>query len=427
MSPIWLGTCVTKLPQENLVTVIITLSLNILVQIVGIDVMTKHSVNYDVLLNAAPINILVRETKLCREIIVAYNKILCPGIQLMRIKKHSKKFYFKWRSIYVSISAVEGFHRWRWPHEADDGIPRKIHVTPDGKKYWSLMCECARPIDDPITEEEVSNEQINTAEAAVRSQERVIEMDQDKENVQGSEVAERDGDLRAEICSMLDTDVLQVRDVVGEFQKLQEKQAKDMRRNDEEMSDEDMEATELSRKAPKEYESASAENGKLQVTTQLSERYHEPVVIGAAYAPHLRPHLEQWETVAEQTATVGKKSTAWVSMLNERVRALIDTGSMLSIVPIGLLARAQDNGFDDDSLTVIDRETLEPVYDASNKEMEFLGGVSKAVKMEGGSEYEVAFYISKEKGHEVLLGTNALGSLGVQIHLPKVPLFPIQR
>uniref|UniRef100_A0A7I5E602 RNA-directed DNA polymerase n=1 Tax=Haemonchus contortus TaxID=6289 RepID=A0A7I5E602_HAECO len=127
------------------------------------------------------------------------------------------------------------------------------------------------------------------------------------------------------------------------------------------------------------------------------------------------------------TNLVGKKSTAWVNMLNERVRALIDTGSMISIVPIGLLARAQDNGFDVDSLTVIDRKTLEPVYDASNNEMQFLGGVSIAVKIEGGSEYEVAFYISKEKGHEVLLGTNALEGLGVQIHLPRAPLFPIQR
>uniref|UniRef100_A0A7I4YVL6 Biogenesis of lysosome-related organelles complex 1 subunit 1 n=1 Tax=Haemonchus contortus TaxID=6289 RepID=A0A7I4YVL6_HAECO len=48
-------------------------------------------------------------------------------------------------------------------------------------------------------------------------------------------VVERDGDLLAEICNMLNTDVLQVRDVVGEIQKLQEKQAKDMMRNDEEM------------------------------------------------------------------------------------------------------------------------------------------------------------------------------------------------
>uniref|UniRef100_A0A7I4Z5J4 t-SNARE coiled-coil homology domain-containing protein n=1 Tax=Haemonchus contortus TaxID=6289 RepID=A0A7I4Z5J4_HAECO len=108
----------------------------------------------------------------------------------------------------------------------------------------------------------------NTAEAAVRIQKRAREMDQDKENPLGSEV----------------------RDVVGEIQKLQEKQAKDMRRNDEEMSDEDKEGTELNRKTLKEYESASAENGRLQMTTQVSERNHEPVVIGAAYAPHLKPH-----------------------------------------------------------------------------------------------------------------------------------------
>ncbi|XGW22132.1 hypothetical protein V3C99_004812, partial [Haemonchus contortus] len=108
----------------------------------------------------------------------------------------------------------------------------------------------------------------NTGEAAVRSQERAREIDQDKENLQGSEV----------------------RDVVGEIQKLQEKQAKDMRRKDEEMSDEDMEGTEANRKTLKEYESASAENGRLQMTTQVSERNHESVVIGAAYAPHLKPH-----------------------------------------------------------------------------------------------------------------------------------------
>nr|CDJ87443.1 unnamed protein product [Haemonchus contortus] len=87
-------------------------------------------------------------------------------------------------------------------------------------------------------------------------------------------VVERDGDLLAEICNMLDTDVLQVRDVVGEIQKLQEKQAKDMMRDDEEMSDEDMEGTELNSETRKENQSACAKNGKLQMTTQMSERYH---------------------------------------------------------------------------------------------------------------------------------------------------------
>ncbi|VDO14761.1 unnamed protein product [Haemonchus placei] len=55
-------------------------------KVVGIDATAKciryrvegsndvHEMNYDVLLNAAPIDILVRETKLCPEINVAYNK-----------------------------------------------------------------------------------------------------------------------------------------------------------------------------------------------------------------------------------------------------------------------------------------------------------------------------------------------------------------
>ncbi|KAK6010205.1 hypothetical protein OSTOST_24780, partial [Ostertagia ostertagi] len=115
---------------------------------------------------------------------------------------------------------------------------------------------------------------------------------------------------------------------------------------------------------------------------------------------------------------VGRKLTAWVSALNERVPALIDTGSMVSIVSIGLLAKAQDNGFDVDSLRVIDREALNPVFDASGSRMQFLGGVVIVVKIDGGTESEIAFYISKEKGQKILLGTNALQKLGVQIKLP---------
>ncbi|KAK6021093.1 zinc knuckle, partial [Ostertagia ostertagi] len=133
------------------------------------------------------------------------------------------------------------------------------------------------------------------------------------------------------------------------------------------------------------------------------------------------------EKGSAETDLVGEKSTAWVSMMNERVSALIDTGSMVSIVPVGLLARAQKNGFDVDSLTVIDQKTLDPVYDASNNRMQFLGGVVIGVKIEGGAEYEVAFYISNDKGQEVLLGTNALKSLGVQIQLPKPATTPTRR
>ncbi|KAK6016736.1 zinc knuckle, partial [Ostertagia ostertagi] len=82
------------------------------------------------------------------------------------------------------------------------------------------------------------------------------------------------------------------------------------------------------------------------------------------------------------TTLVGEKWTAWVSMLKERVPAQIDTGSMVSIVSIGFLAKAQDNGFNVDALEAIDQEALDPVFDASNNRMQFLGGVVIPVKIE---------------------------------------------
>nr|CDJ97537.1 Aminoacyl-tRNA synthetase and Valyl Leucyl Isoleucyl-tRNA synthetase domain containing protein [Haemonchus contortus] len=88
----------------------------------------------------------------------------------------------------------------------------------DGDTVY-VVARKLRRLNKSIKQEKKMDDCRTTADAAVRSQERVLEMDQDKENVQGSEV----------------------RDVVGEIQKLQEKQAKDMMRNDEEMSDEDME------------------------------------------------------------------------------------------------------------------------------------------------------------------------------------------
>lgn len=36
-----------------------------------------------------------------------------------------------------------------------------FQVTPDSEKYWSVMCECARPIDDPVTEEEIVQQAID--------------------------------------------------------------------------------------------------------------------------------------------------------------------------------------------------------------------------------------------------------------------------
>ncbi|KAK6010206.1 hypothetical protein OSTOST_24781 [Ostertagia ostertagi] len=173
-----------------------------------------------------------------------------------------------------------------------------------------------RSVIDKSIEQQVKKacETLGTLESSAKSyltfgkelmeslQKRGIETLEDWDDFLG--VVDRDGSLLAEICSMLDTNVLQVRDVVGEIQKLQEKQAKDMMRNQDEMSDEDMDGMEINHKRRKAYELPNNdENRRLQMTTQVSERNHDPAPTGAAYGQHLRPHLDRWETAAEQTAT----------------------------------------------------------------------------------------------------------------------------
>lgn len=119
----------------------------------------------------------------------------------------------------------------------------------------------------------------------------------------------------------------------------------------------------------------------------------------------------------EATPLVGKTMTVSARLVDTQVSAILDTGSMISILPVGVLARAQQAGYDVDSLEVLPKDTMVPVYDASGNQMAFLGAVKVLVELEGGKKVEVAFHIADEKGDEILLGTNALDKLGVQVVL----------
>nr|CDJ98289.1 unnamed protein product [Haemonchus contortus] len=50
--------------------------------------------------------------------------------------------------------------------------------------------------------------------------------------------------------------------------------------------------------------------------------------------------------------------------------------------------------------------------------MDFLGAVKIAVELEEGNKVDVAFHIADDKEAKILLGTNALGKLGIQVVLP---------
>ncbi|XGW15120.1 hypothetical protein V3C99_000979, partial [Haemonchus contortus] len=119
--------------------------------------------------------------------------------------------------------------------------------------------------------------------------------------------------------------------------------------------------------------------------------------------------------IAPKTDIIGEKLTRTAELLNCQVQALIDSGSMISIIPLQILATAHQKGFDIETLKREDDNRIETVYDASNHPMTFLGIVWIHVKLQDGISSDVAFHISKEKSNEILLGTNALKKLGVQI------------
>nr|CDJ98100.1 unnamed protein product [Haemonchus contortus] len=97
------------------------------------------------------------------------------------------------------------------------------------------------------------------------------------------------------------------------------------------------------------------------------------------------------------------------------VPAILDTGSMISILPVELLARAQKEAFDMEKLEVLPEESMVPVCDASCNRMNFLGAIKMQVYLEGGDTAIVAFHIADTNDKDILLGMNALDRLVVQL------------
>ncbi|VDO21101.1 unnamed protein product [Haemonchus placei] len=105
-------------------------------------------------------------------------------------------------------------------------------------------------------------------------------------------------------------------------------------------------------------------------------------------------------------------------VLDSRVPAIVDTGSTISIIPVGILAKAQKASYDVDSLEVLSDDSIIPVFDASRNHIAFVGANKIAVVLEERNKVEVAFHIADDNEADILLGTNTLGKLGVQVVLP---------
>uniref|UniRef100_A0A7I5E7W1 Integrase catalytic domain-containing protein n=1 Tax=Haemonchus contortus TaxID=6289 RepID=A0A7I5E7W1_HAECO len=122
---------------------------------------------------------------------------------------------------------------------------------------------------------------------------------------------------------------------------------------------------------------------------------------------------------SEENDLIGKRLTISLKVLGKQCQALVNTGSMISIVPMELLAKAQDKGVDLDSPSMIPKAKLKPVYDASDRRMDFLAAVYLEVELKDGCTQEVAFHISPRKECEVIVGMNALSKLGIKMIIGK--------
>ncbi|KAL6723983.1 hypothetical protein Aduo_018922 [Ancylostoma duodenale] len=135
-------------------------------------------------------------------------------------------------------------------------------------------------------------------------------------------------------------------------------------------------------------------------------------------------HLNSWclkvrkDESDNPTAAYGKPCYCDIELLGVKAKALIDTGSVISIIPVGLLKRAQHAGSDlDEMVTMMEDDDDVQVYDASGNPMEFLMRIALEIKVQGAGRAKTQLYIQQSKDQLVLLGTNVLAALGIEVKL----------
>ncbi|KAL3099206.1 hypothetical protein niasHS_000814 [Heterodera schachtii] len=102
------------------------------------------SLKYDALINSSPIDSFVADNKICEMPLLEHNKVFVIGVGL-------------------KLPMTEFCEKYTWLYFPDPDVPfyrvtffsRYGEVTPDNTKYWSVLCECARPSDDTMSEAEI--------------------------------------------------------------------------------------------------------------------------------------------------------------------------------------------------------------------------------------------------------------------------------
>ncbi|KAK6056970.1 zinc knuckle [Cooperia oncophora] len=114
---------------------------------------------------------------------------------------------------------------------------------------------------------------------------------------------------------------------------------------------------------------------------------------------------------------VGKRSTIDVKVLGRDRKALLDTGSEVSILPSRVLKEAMSDGIDIDAVV---KEIPVPkslkITDASGRVMNFLTAVDIDVADKSDNKHSlVRMLVSRSEEDLIILGTNAISRMGYEV------------
>ncbi|KHJ84557.1 zinc knuckle, partial [Oesophagostomum dentatum] len=122
------------------------------------------------------------------------------------------------------------------------------------------------------------------------------------------------------------------------------------------------------------------------------------------------------DVAGNETEAYGEPCLCDVTVMGIKAKAMIDTGSIISILPLGLLRQALKSGSPlDEMVTMLGAGNDRKVFDASGNEMRFLMLVATHVDVHGGGSARVHFHIHESPDSLILLGTNALKQLDIKI------------
>lgn len=156
-----------------------------------------------------------------------------------------------------------------------------------------------------------------------------------------------------------------------------------------------------SSREPRNVASDKAKNGVLSLSARIKPT---------------RCAMTMTENRSTKEQAVGPKTVGEVLVFGRKWTALLDTGSEISIMPVNVLQRALDDGYDIDHLErPLDHS--QKVYDAPGNRMQFIAAVEVPVVESGNKDGKVnAFmYVAQNAADTIILGTNVLSSLGYKL------------